>query len=89
LRETCSPAFGSGIPSWNDTGGKVSKFTFISLVYDAVNRVLYAGTDGHGVWRYDGSVWTSTGGGISSNDIVSLAFGTCPLLLLFDNVFLR
>ena len=66
--------------SWVDTGGEVSSHS-ISLAYDAGHNLLYAGTEGHGVWKYDGTNWTDTGGGVSSYVIKDLAYDSVHNLL--------
>lgn len=60
--------------TWSDTGGGVSGYTVFSLACDSVNKVLYAGTASHGVWKYDGTTWIDTGGGLSSYSISCLAY---------------
>jgi hypothetical protein len=47
-----------------------------SLAYDSRHNVLYAGSDGIGVWKYNvkTSTWTDTGGGVSRLDIPSLVY---------------
>src|SRR5450759_5326585 len=47
--------------SWTNTGGGVSSYYIESLAYDSVHKLLYAGTWGRGVWKYDGTTWTTTG----------------------------
>jgi hypothetical protein len=69
---------------WNGDG--VSSFSVSSLLWDSTHTVLYAGTDGHGVWRCDdptgvSPVWTSLGGGVSSVSIKSLALDTADSML--------
>jgi len=53
----------------------------MSLVYNSGHNLLYAGTDSNGVWKYDGTTWTDTGGGISSSGILSLAYDSGHSLL--------
>ena len=73
-------------PSWADTGGGVSSHSISSLACDSVHNLLYAGCydpsdppagrpteTGKGVWKYDGTSWTDSGGGVSSYYIESLA----------------
>jgi hypothetical protein len=51
-----------------------------SLAYDSTHNLLYAGTAG-GVWVYDGSSWTDTGGGLSTYRIDALAYDSSHNLL--------
>jgi hypothetical protein len=64
--------------TWTKTGdpGNAFKYNIVSLAQDPVHNVLYAGTDGHGVWKYSYSTWTSTGGGVAGFRINSLAYDT-------------
>jgi len=66
--------------SWTDTSGGAS-FSGYSLAYDSGHNLLYAGTYGQGVWKYDGTTWTNTGGGVSSYEIYSLAYDSGRNLL--------
>src|SRR5659263_232075 len=76
---------GSGKGTWVNTGGGISSSWINSLAYDSQHAVLFAGgsrnsssvneaTVGIGVWKHQGSVWTSTGGAVSSFGIYSLAY---------------
>ena len=59
--------------TWINTNGGVSSYTIRSLAYDSGHKLLYAGTYGYGVWKYDGTTWTNTNGGVASYQIDSLA----------------
>ena len=81
-RTTCSTlggAFINGVwkydgTSWVYTSGGVSGCFALSLTYDSVDNLLFAGSYSLGVWKYDGTSWTNTGGGVSRNSIYSLAY---------------
>jgi hypothetical protein len=65
---------------WSDTGGGVSTFKINSFAFDTSHNLLYAGTEGHGVWRYDpasglADKWSATGGGMSTFNVTSLVMG--------------
>jgi hypothetical protein len=67
--------------TWTDTGGGVSSYEIQSLAYDSGHNMLYAGTYGGGVWKYDGTTWTALGGGVSGYDIQVLAYDSTHNLL--------
>ena len=85
LTQTIAPhtALAGNTLSWSNTGGGVSSYEITSLACDAVHNVLYAGTEGQGVWEYNGTTWTNTGGGFSEKDgpINSLAYDSVHNLL--------
>ena len=63
--------------TWTNTGGSVGQGKnngINSLAYDSTHNLLYAGTKTNGVWKYDGTNWTNTGGAVSSYGIDSLAY---------------
>jgi ligand-binding sensor domain-containing protein len=69
---------------WNRaTGGPDSIY---SLAYDSAHNVLYAGTAGDGVWKYNGTTWTNTGGAVSSYIIYSLAYDSAHNVLYAGTV---
>jgi len=77
--------------SWASTGGGVSSYKIDSLAYDPGHNLLYASCEvmpsvmassskSKGVWKYNGSTWTNTGGPVS-NYLVSLAYDSAHNLL--------
>ena len=63
--------------SWTNTGGSVGQGKnngIDSLAYDSTHNLLYAGTRTNGVWKYDGTNWTNTGGAVSSYGIGPLVY---------------
>ena len=69
------PAAASGY-AWASTGGGVGGYTVNALAWDGKGESLYAGTAGHGVWRYDpgAGTWADTGGGVSGYAVNALAW---------------
>jgi len=71
--------------TWTDTGGEVTDFSIFSLAWDGTG--LYAGTHGHGLWRYDpvGKAWKEIKGELEGKSVRSLAWaGTCLYALSMD-----
>lgn len=74
--------------TWTSTGGAVSDFGIYSLAYDPTHNLLYAGTynptyagvyqvlGNNGVWKYDGTTWTNTGGELSNDPARCLLYGS-------------
>jgi hypothetical protein len=58
--------------SWTDCCGPGNGYAK-ALACDSTHNILHRGTSTRGVWKYDGAIWTDTGGAISSYDIESLA----------------
>ena len=62
LTQAIAPHTALADASWTDTGGPPNISTFVdSLAYDSGHNLLYAGTYGNGVWKYDGTTWSDTG----------------------------
>jgi Family of unknown function (DUF5719) len=80
LMQVIAPHTALADASWTDTSGGAS-FSGYSLAYDSGHNLLYAGTYGQGVWKYDGTTWTDTDGGVSSYEIYSLAYDSGQNLL--------
>ena len=82
---------GCGSGAWTNTGGTVSCYDCGPLAYDSTHNLLYAGCGvssndntpftGKGVWKYNGSTWTNTGGEVASFEIDSLAYDSNHNLL--------
>ena len=72
---------GCGNGTWTNTGVSIRSSSINALAYDAKHDLLYAGTDSHGVLKYDGSKWTDTGGAVSSYKIGSLAYDSTQNIL--------
>ena len=84
LTQAIAPQTALAASSWTNTNGGVSGYTIKSLAYDSVHNLLYAGCQettspypGKGVWKYDGTTWTDTGGG----GISSLAYDSVHNIL--------
>jgi hypothetical protein len=67
--------------SWTNTGGGLGTYVINDFAYDSTHNVLYTGTSGYGVWKYDGTTWTDTGGSVSSCSIGSLAYDSAHNVL--------
>jgi len=66
-----------GGAKWATTGGSVGQGKnngVDSPAYGSTRNLLYAGTKTNGVWEYNGTTWTDTGGGVPSYGIGSLAY---------------
>ena len=63
-------------PVWADTGGGVEGSSIYSLVCDPAHNVLYAGTDtqGLGIWKYQGGVWTNLDKNFSASKSIGSAW---------------
>lgn len=83
---------GSGNGTWVNTGGGISSSWISSLAYDSQHGVLFAGVSrtrssvnqapvSIGVWKHQGSTWTSMGGAVASFGIYSLAYDPTHNLL--------
>ena len=77
LMQAIAPHMALAGATWTNTFGGVSSYDINSLAYDSTHNLLYTGTSGQGVWKYDGTSWTDTGGGGSS----SLAYDSTHNLL--------
>jgi len=66
--------------TYNPTNGAVSTYNVTSLVF-ASGQYLFGGTAGQGVWRYNGSSWSDTRGGVSTYGISALAWDDTHHLL--------
>ena len=45
-----------------------------ALVWDDTHKILYRATSGKGVWKYQGGIWTSLSGAVSTSVITCLAY---------------
>ncbi len=66
---------GCGGGTWTNTGGEIKELAVESLAVDPTHNLLYAGTFGHGVWKYDGT-WHEMRGGTAGYIISALAYDT-------------
>jgi len=77
--------------SWTDISGPLNLYSIASLAYDSNHNLLYAGctevgdgstdTGSRGVWKYDGTGWANTSGGVARFWISSLAYDSIHDLL--------
>jgi hypothetical protein len=72
---------GCGNGPWTYTGDGLSPHVTGCLAYDSIHNVLYAGTEGYGVWEYDGKTWVTTPGSEKLDMVYALAFDTRHKLL--------
>ncbi|MBU4176146.1 MAG: DUF5719 family protein [Actinomycetia bacterium] len=68
-----APQPASTAMAWTDSHGPENG-NANALAYDATHNILYRGMDRRGVWKYDGSTWSATGGGVSTYNVESLAY---------------
>ena len=69
LVQAVAPQIALAASTWTDSRGPGNGGAS-ALAYDSVHNILYRATS-HGVWKYDGTTWTNTGGGVSSYEIDS------------------
>ena len=80
LTQAIAPRTALAASTWTDSHGPGTGNVY-PLAYDSGHNLLYAGTYDQGVWKYNGTSWTSTAGGVSGYRIMSLAYDSVHNLL--------
>jgi hypothetical protein len=61
--------------TWNDVKGP-GDGDARALAYDSTHGILFRGTSNRGVWKYGGTTWASTGGGLTGYTVLSLFYNS-------------